>query len=72
MVRGVKVPPTLSPEEEEANEIIAGVRGRVEGPYGWVKRAFHALFLPFYEDEEQHDCLVWTAFACHRLMVGCS
>jgi hypothetical protein len=68
-VDGVMVPRQLSQEDEKINEVISLVRGKIEAPYGWVKQRFSALSQPFYEDEEQHDCLVRFAFACHRLMV---
>jgi hypothetical protein len=49
--------------------VIFLVRDKIEAPYGWVKQCFSALSQPFYEDEEQHDCIVRFAFACHRLIV---
>ena len=70
MVDGKKVPVTLSKEEEEWNEKISQVRGKIEAPYGWCKNTFYCLNKPFYESERQHDCVVWTAFACHHLMIG--
>ena len=68
MVEGKKVKRQLTAEQKERNEAIAGVRARVESPFGWIDRKFAALSMPFHESEEQHDCLVRTAFACHRLM----
>ena len=62
-------PRRLSEEEERHNSVVAGVRGKIEAPYGWLKGRFLALQKPFYEDEEQHTCLVWYALACHRLMI---
>ena len=58
MVKGKKVLHQLTEEEERVNEIIAGVRGKVEAPYGWIKSNFKGLQKPFYEDKTQHDCLV--------------
>jgi hypothetical protein len=34
------------------NKVIAGVRGKVETLYGWVKSNFAALAKPFYEFED--------------------
>jgi hypothetical protein len=51
------------------NEVISLVRSKIEVLYGRVKQRFSALSQLFYEDEEQHDCLVHFAFACHQLMV---
>jgi hypothetical protein len=70
MVNGQKVSVRLSEEEEEWNRKISLVRGKIEAPYGWVKRVFLSLDRPFYENEKQHDCVVKVAFACHRLMKG--
>ena len=70
MVQGKKVPVTLTPEEEEWNKKISLVRGKIEAPYGWCKRVFLSLDKPFYENEKQHDCVVNTALACHRLVIG--
>jgi hypothetical protein len=68
-VNGVLVPRELSSEDENINKVISLVRGKVESPDSWVKQKFSALAKPFYEDEDQHDCLVRFALACHRLMV---
>jgi hypothetical protein len=38
IVDGKKIPVTLTPEEEEWNRKISLVRGKIEAPYGWVKR----------------------------------
>jgi hypothetical protein len=70
MVKGKKVKIQLTKDEEKVNEIIVGIRGKVEAPYGWIKRSFSALSTPFYEDEIQHDCVVRFALACHRLCVS--
>ena len=70
MVQGKKVPVELTPEEEEWNRKISLVRGKIEAPYGWVKRVFLSLDKPFYENEKQHDCVVNIALACHRLVIG--
>lgn len=69
-VNGMLVPRELSPEDEAINEVISMVRGKVEAPYGWVKARFSALSKPFYENGNQHDCLIRHAFACHRLMIS--
>lgn len=68
-VDGKKVPVTLSKEEEELNQKISLVRGKVEAPYGWVKQHFTALSKPFYEDAKQHHNLVLFSFAVHRIVV---
>ena len=69
VVEGKKVPVSLSKEEEAWNEKISMVRGKIESPYGWVKRVFLSLDKPFYENEKQHDCIVHVALACHRLVL---
>jgi len=69
IVKKKKVKHKLSEEDERRNSAIAGVHGKIEAPYGWVKRKFCALNGPFGEDEEQHNALIWTAFACHRLSI---
>jgi hypothetical protein len=51
--------------DQNVNDVISLVRGKIEAPYGWVKQRFSALSKPFYEDEEQHDNLVLFAFTCH-------
>jgi hypothetical protein len=68
IVDGKKIPVTLTPEEEEWNRKISLVRGKIEAPYGCVKRVFLSLDMPFYENEKQHDCVVKAAAVCHRLM----
>ena len=68
MVNRKKIPVTLTPEEEEWNRKISLVRGKIEAPYGWVKRVFLCLDRPFYESEKQHDCVVRVAFVCLRLI----
>jgi hypothetical protein len=68
-VDGVLVPRELSEEDEIINNVISGIRGKVEAPYAWVKARFSALSQPFYEDADQHDCLVKFAFACHRVLI---
>jgi hypothetical protein len=70
IVNKKKVLNVLFHEEEHINEVIAGVRGKVESPYGWVKQHFLALSKPFYEDKKQHDYVVKVAFACHRLILN--
>ena len=65
VVDGKKVPVSLSKEEDAWNEKISMVRGKIESPYGWVKKVFCSLDKPFYENEKQHDCIVHVALACH-------
>jgi hypothetical protein len=50
------------------NEIIIGVKGKVESFYGWVKQYFLALSKPFYKDKKQHDYIVKVAFTCYYLI----
>ena len=69
-VDGQKVPAVLSKEEEELNEKISLVRGKVEAPYGWVKQHFTALSKPFYENQKQHHYLVLYSFAIHRIVIS--
>lgn len=69
VVDGKKVPHALKPEEEQWNKDVSLVRGKIEAPYGWVKSTFTSLSKPFYEDEDQMDCIVWTAFGVHRKML---
>ena len=69
-VDGKKIPVTLTKEEEELNEKISLVRGKIEAPYGWVKLHFKALSKPFFESEKQHHCLVLYSFAVHRIVVS--
>ena len=69
-VNGVKIPVTLSKEEEEMNEKISLVRGKVEAPYGWVKQHFMALNKPFFESAKQHHYLVKYSFAVHRIVLS--
>ena len=70
MVNGQKVPVTLTKEEEQLNEIISLVRGKVEAPYGWVKQHFAALSKPFFENQKQHQYLVLYSFAVHRIVLS--
>ena len=69
-VNGQKVPVTLTKEEEELNETISLVRGKVEAPYGWVKQHFAALSKPFFENKKQHHHLVLYSFAVHRIVLS--
>ena len=64
------MPVTLSKEDEEHNQKISLVRGKVEAPYGWVKLHFTALTKPFFESEKQHHYLVMYSFAVHRIVVS--
>jgi hypothetical protein len=68
IVNKKKVLNELFYEKEYMNEVIAGVRGKVESPYSWVKQHFLALSKPFYKDNKQHDYVVKVAFVCHRLI----
>ena len=70
VIDGKKVPRKLPEADQQHNSVISGVRGKVEAPYGWVKSQFYCLSQPFYEDANQHDCVIWTAFAVHRLMIS--
>ena len=70
IIRGKRVPHSLSAEDQEKNEAIAFVRGKVESPYGWCKQTFAALSCPFYEDKDQHNCLINFALACHKKLVN--
>jgi hypothetical protein len=63
-----KVTVVLSKEEEELNEKISLVRGKVEAPYGWIKQHFTALPKPFYENQKQHHNLVLNSFAVHWIV----
>ena len=65
-VNGRRVMAQLSDEETHANSVIAGVRGRIEAPYGWLKTNFESFYKPFYEDRKQHHCLIIYALAIHR------
>jgi hypothetical protein len=58
----------LSYEEKHMNEVIAGVRGKVENFYGWVKQHFFAFLKPFYKDKKQYNYVMKVVFACHRLI----
>jgi hypothetical protein len=70
IVNKKKVLNELSHKDEHINEVIAGVRGKVENFYDRVKQYFLALSKPFYEDKKQHDYVVKVAFACHRLILN--
>jgi hypothetical protein len=50
------------------NEVIIGVRRKVESLYSWVKQHFFAFSKLFYEDKKQHDYVVKVAFVCHHLI----
>jgi hypothetical protein len=52
IVNKKKVLNELSHEKEHMNEVITGVRGKVESLYGWVKQHFFTLSKPFYEDKK--------------------
>jgi hypothetical protein len=68
VVDGKKVKFQLPPEKVAHNAVVAGVRGKVEGPFGWMKTKFVNLEKPFYEGTEQHDCLFRYALACHHII----
>jgi hypothetical protein len=65
-----KVLNELSYKKEHINEVIIGIRRKVENLYGWVKQHFLALSKLFYEDKKQHDYVVKVAFACHHLILN--
>jgi hypothetical protein len=65
VIDGKKVPHQLPPEDIARNNVIAGVRGSVKAPFGWIDAVFGMLSVPFRESEEQHDCLVWYAMVVH-------
>jgi hypothetical protein len=56
------VPCQLSQENKKINKVISLIQGKIEAQYGWVKQ-FQFFHNFFYEDEEQHDCLIHFAFA---------
>lgn len=58
---------TLTESERTWNEAVREIRARVEAPFASCKTLFRALEQKFWESEEQHDCLVRTAFAFHNL-----
>jgi hypothetical protein len=68
-VDSVLVPQELSEEDEIINNVISGIRRKVEAPYAWVKARFSALSQPFYKDADQYDCLIKFDFACHRVLI---
>jgi hypothetical protein len=45
--------------------VISLVQNKIEAPFKWVKQRFSAFSQLFYEDEEQHNCLIHFAFAYH-------
>ena len=68
-VTGKKWKRELPEEEQLNNEIIREVRSTVESPYGWLSNKFESLKESFRESEDQHDCLIRFALACHRLNI---
>jgi DDE superfamily endonuclease len=66
-VTGKKQKRELSEEEQLENKNIRTVRATVEHPYGWLSTKFLALKEKFRDGEDQHDCLIRFALACHRL-----
>lgn len=70
IIQGKKVPYRLPPEKLKHNGEVAGVRGKVEAPFGWINNKFTALEKPFGEGREQHDCLFRYALACHYIVVS--
>jgi NADH:ubiquinone oxidoreductase subunit E len=64
-VDGVMVPCQLFQEDKKINKMISLVQSKIKTSYRWVKQYFSFLSQLFYEDEEQHDCLVCFAFACY-------
>ena len=70
VIDGKKVPCKLLEADQQCNSVISGVHGKVEAPYGWVKSQFYCLSQPFYEDANQHDCVIWITFAVHCLMIS--
>ena len=57
----------MLPHNKKVKDVIAGLWGTVEEPYGWIKTKFEALDMSFGEDTDQH---VWYALAAHRFVVG--
>ena len=54
---------TLTAKQRGWNKALHKMRAKVEIPYGQVKSKWKALDLPWPEDLEQLDCVVFTAFA---------
>lgn len=69
-ITGEKRKHELTEEEKLNNELIRSVRATVEHPYNWLSNKFQSLYEVFREDEDQHDCLVRFALACHRLSIN--
>ena len=67
IVEGVKVGKTLTEEQKKHNALVAKIRGRVESPYGYIKKKFKILNKVFWENDIQLECVVKYALAIHRL-----
>lgn len=48
----------LTVKQEEENKKLAALRAKVEHPFAWLDKKFKSLSQPWYETEEQMDCLV--------------
>ena len=66
-ITGKKRKRELMEEEKLDNKNIREVRSTVEHPYGWLSTKFLALKEKFRDGEDQHDCLIRFAAACHRI-----
>jgi hypothetical protein len=58
IVNKKKVLNELFHEEEHMNEIIIGVKRKVESLYNWVKQYFFTFSKLFYEDKKQYDYIM--------------
>ena len=61
----------LTNNQKKYNQAVSKVRSRIESIFGEVKAKWKALSMPFAEDCEQLDALIFFAFAVFNFQQYC-
>lgn len=60
---GGVIPKTLTKQQRAYNDKLRSIRNRIENPFARMQGIVKALETPFWEGEDQLDCVVWLAAA---------
>ena len=60
---------SLTKKQQDYNNAIVRVRGRVELPFASLKTMWQAFAIPWAESPEQLDCVVWYAVGVHNMQL---
>lgn len=64
-----KIIPPLTKKQKQYNKLVQHLRARVESPFGWIKRTFKVLEIPFRESAENLNNTVIFAFGVHNCKI---